>query len=146
MADDVPDGSQFSGFRGIGEGDPTLARAHRGAPAGPGRASNGRARVPGQAGAEVVADGEADNGGETAAMTPNPLPELDLSRLSDRARDLAGRPAGQAPDIADHPLLRGLLRELPPRGTPLPPGWLERWFAATRSVLELIYAEPPRGS
>jgi hypothetical protein len=41
--------------------------------------------------------------------------------------------------LADHPLLRGLLLELPPKGTTPPPGWLDRWFEATRSILELLY-------
>jgi hypothetical protein len=43
--------------------------------------------------------------------------------------------------LADHPLLRGLLLELPPRGSLPPPGWLDRWFEATRSILELLYVD-----
>lgn len=43
--------------------------------------------------------------------------------------------------LADHPLLRGLLLELPPKGTTPPPGWLDRWFEATRSILELLYVK-----
>jgi hypothetical protein len=48
--------------------------------------------------------------------------------------------------LADHPLLRGLLLELPPKGTMPPPGWLDRWFEAARSILELLYVQdsPPR--
>ncbi len=50
---------------------------------------------------------------------------------------------------ADHPLVRGLMMELPPRGTSMPSReWLDRWFEAARSILELIYtqdSEPPRG-
>ena len=46
-----------------------------------------------------------------------------------------------APSIADHPLLRGLLLELPPRGTMPAPGWLDRWFEAARSILELLYVQ-----
>ncbi|WP_018349072.1 hypothetical protein [Longispora albida] len=44
--------------------------------------------------------------------------------------------------LADHPLLRGLLMELPPRGGQ-PPSveWLDRWFEATRSILELLYSQ-----
>jgi hypothetical protein len=43
--------------------------------------------------------------------------------------------------IADHPLLRGLLLELPPKGTVPAPGWLDRWFEAARSILELLYLQ-----
>ena len=43
--------------------------------------------------------------------------------------------------LADHPLLRGLLLELPPKGTVPPPGWLDRWFEAARCILELLYAQ-----
>ncbi len=43
--------------------------------------------------------------------------------------------------LADHPLLRGLLLELPPKGTVPAPGWLDRWFEAARSILELLYVQ-----
>jgi hypothetical protein len=52
------------------------------------------------------------------------------------AEDWLDTPTGV---LADHPLLRGLLLELPPKGTTPPPGWLDRWFEATRSILELLY-------
>ena len=43
---------------------------------------------------------------------------------------------------ADHPLVRGLMLELPPRGSAMPSReWLDRWFEATRSILELIYTQ-----
>jgi hypothetical protein len=46
--------------------------------------------------------------------------------------------------LADHPLLRGLLLELPPKGI-MPTGeWLDRWFEAARSILELLYAQHVR--
>jgi hypothetical protein len=48
---------------------------------------------------------------------------------------------GPAGTLADHPLLRGLLLELPPKGTVPPPGWLDRWFEAARSILELLYLQ-----
>jgi hypothetical protein len=48
--------------------------------------------------------------------------------------------------LADHPLLRGLLLELPPKGTVPAPGWLDRWFDAARSILELIYVQSAGGS
>jgi hypothetical protein len=40
---------------------------------------------------------------------------------------------------ADHPLLRGLLLELPPKGSAPSPEWLNRWFEAARAILELLY-------
>ena len=43
--------------------------------------------------------------------------------------------------MADHPLLRGLLLELPARGTLPPSDWLDRWFEAARSILELLYVQ-----
>jgi len=48
---------------------------------------------------------------------------------------------GPTGTMADHPLLRGLLMELPPRGSVPQPGWLDRWFEAVRSILELIYMQ-----
>jgi hypothetical protein len=42
--------------------------------------------------------------------------------------------------LADHPLLRGLLLELPPKGSIPQKDWLDRWFEAARSILELLYA------
>ena len=47
--------------------------------------------------------------------------------------------------LADHPLLRGLLLELPARGTVPAPGWLDRWFEAARSILELLYEQQAAG-
>jgi len=43
--------------------------------------------------------------------------------------------------LADHPLLRGLLLELPPKGTVPAADWLDRWFDAARSILELLYMQ-----
>jgi hypothetical protein len=43
--------------------------------------------------------------------------------------------------MVDHPLLRGLLMELPPKGAMPSQEWLDRWFEATRSILELIYSQ-----
>lgn len=66
------------------------------------------------------------------------LPSLDLEGPA--APDL-GPGWLDSPDgsMAEHPLLRGLLMELPPRGQAPTPEWLERWFEATRSILELLY-------
>jgi hypothetical protein len=70
------------------------------------------------------------------------LPSLDLPGLTEPVF-----PAGSWPDaassqsMADHPLLRGLLMELPARGTLPPSDWLDRWFEAARSILELLYVQ-----
>jgi hypothetical protein len=42
--------------------------------------------------------------------------------------------------LADHPLLRGLLLALPPKGSAPSPEFLNRWFEAARAILELLYA------
>ncbi|GGJ88599.1 hypothetical protein GCM10010123_17770 [Pilimelia anulata] len=144
-AESFPDaaGNQFNGFRGIGEPDSAVPGLPlRGGNATVGRMNNGRARVPGQLG---PGDGFGHPGPDPAepALSPGPLPELDPVRLGDPGLDLAGAFGDQGHAVADHPLLRGLLLELPPKGTQLPPGWLDRWFAATRSILELLYAQDP---
>jgi hypothetical protein len=56
-----------------------------------------------------------------------------------------GKPGGET--VAEHPLLRGLLMELPVKGSAMPSReWLDRWFEATRSILELLYvSERPPG-
>ncbi|MGC9666947.1 hypothetical protein ACNTMW_10385 [Planosporangium sp. 12N6] len=62
--------------------------------------------------------------------------ELDDPGYSaDRWFDAAAEP------LADHPLLRGLLLELPPKGSMPTQEWLDRWFEAARSILELLYAQ-----
>lgn len=67
---------------------------------------------------------------------------------SHRARDassveeLAAR-ATADPEIAAHPLVQGLLLELPARGGRVPDGWLDHWLEAARAVLELLYAQHP---
>jgi hypothetical protein len=43
--------------------------------------------------------------------------------------------------MADHPLLRGLLMELPAKGSMPDEEWLDRWFDAARSILDLLYAQ-----
>jgi len=48
---------------------------------------------------------------------------------------------GPPPSMADHPLLRGLLLELPARGAIPAADWLDRWFEAARSILELLYVQ-----
>jgi hypothetical protein len=65
----------------------------------------------------------------------------DLSGLTEPVFPPAAWLDGPAGTLADHPLLRGLLLELPPKGTVPPPGWLDRWFEAARSILELLYVQ-----
>ncbi|GAA1801875.1 hypothetical protein HC028_07880 [Planosporangium flavigriseum] len=64
-------------------------------------------------------------------------PKLDESIFSlDKWKDTV---SGES--LTDHPLLRGLLMELPPKGSTPPQEWLDRWFEAARSILELLYAQ-----
>lgn len=46
--------------------------------------------------------------------------------------------------LVDHPMLRGLLMELPPKGAVPEPEYLDRWFEAARSILDLLYAMSAR--
>jgi hypothetical protein len=82
----------------------------------------------------------------TGALDRAPsLPSLDLQGLTEPVFPPAGwmeaNARQQASSMADHPLLRGLLLELPPRGTIPDAGWLDRWFEAARSILELLYVQ-----
>jgi hypothetical protein len=83
------------------------------------------------------------------------LPSLDLHGLTEpvfSATSWNDSPPAQSPvaqlppasSMADHPLLRGLLMELPARGTMPPSDWLDRWFEAARSILELLYVQESR--
>ncbi|MEV0896954.1 hypothetical protein [Actinoplanes sp. NPDC049802] len=70
------------------------------------------------------------------------LPSLDLQGLSEPVFPSgAWSDASSSQSMADHPLLRGLLMELPARGTLPPSEWLDRWFEAARSILELLYVQ-----
>lgn len=70
------------------------------------------------------------------------LPSLDMQGLSDPFGSSSWNDSGSTgQSMADHPLLRGLLMELPARGTLPPSDWLDRWFEATRSILELLYQQ-----
>jgi hypothetical protein len=69
----------------------------------------------------------------TAASLP-PVPAALTSPEHDWFRERAGG------SPADHPLMRGLLLELPPRGAALDPAWLDQWMEAARATLGLIYA------
>ncbi|GLY99208.1 hypothetical protein [Actinoplanes sp. NBRC 103695] len=77
------------------------------------------------------------------------LPSLDLQGLTEPVfspGSWSDTPAltATASSMADHPLLRGLLLELPARGTLPPSEWLDRWFEAARSILELLYVQEAR--
>jgi hypothetical protein len=83
------------------------------------------------------------------------LPSLDMHGLSEPvfsstswADTTPAAPSSLAAQasMADHPLLRGLLLELPARGTMPPSDWLDRWFEAARSILELLYVQEARKS
>ncbi|MFI7596386.1 hypothetical protein [Actinoplanes sp. NPDC049681] len=70
------------------------------------------------------------------------LPSLDMQGLTEPVFPPGGWvDAAPSQSMADHPLLRGLLLELPARGTLPPSEWLDRWFEAARSILELLYVQ-----
>jgi hypothetical protein len=108
-----------------------------------GDSAHGLSRRATRGGAGPVAPVElpAPTGGSTAASLP-PVPAAVPGAEHDWFRErAAGTPA-------DHPLMRGLLLELPPRTGALDPAWLEQWLEAARATLGLIYARsdgpPPR--
>ncbi|GLY07283.1 MULTISPECIES: hypothetical protein [Actinoplanes] len=69
------------------------------------------------------------------------LPSLDLQGLTEPVFSSSSWESSPSQSMADHPLLRGLLQELPPRGTLPQSDWFDRWFEAARSILELIYTQ-----
>ncbi|MFG1916192.1 hypothetical protein [Micromonospora sp. NPDC048898] len=94
---------------------------------------------------EVVSTDQEMNGRDGSASDsadiPLSLPSLDPNPLVEPSFPPTGWPMEPSGSLADHPLLRGLLLELPPRGSVPPPGWLDRWFEATRAILELLYVQ-----
>jgi hypothetical protein len=89
---------------------------------------------------DTPVDGDQRNGASYDAVSDKPrLPSLDLEPPPEPDFSTGGWLDPPTGGLADHPLLRGLLLELPPKGTTPPPGWLDRWFEATRSILELLY-------
>ena len=86
-----------------------------------------------------VAEREEASAPEQAG--PLTLPSLDPNPLPEPSYAPRGWSAEPAESLVDHPLLRGLLMELPPKGSVPPPGWLDRWFEATRAILELLYVQ-----
>ena len=83
----------------------------------------------------------------SSSLAAPKLSDSTLSDLGSLSEPMFGRdtwldaPSGS---MADHPLLRGLLLELPPKGTMPQQEWLDRWFEAARSILELIYSQEAR--
>ncbi|MEU4643163.1 hypothetical protein [Micromonospora sp. NPDC023814] len=95
---------------------------------------------------EVVSTDTEVGGREATTATPEQagplsLPSLDPNPLTEPSFPPGGWSMEPAESLADHPLLRGLLMELPPKGSVPPPGWLDRWFEATRAILELLYVQ-----
>jgi hypothetical protein len=104
-----------------------------------------------------AADGNQRNGNVTpmdrlggGLDSPNPigsslkapkLVEPELDSLGESAFGGQGWLGGPNGSMADHPLLRGLLLELPPKGSVPSQDWLDRWFEAARSILELLYSQ-----
>ncbi|HEX5202625.1 hypothetical protein ACFQS1_32040 [Paractinoplanes rhizophilus] len=83
----------------------------------------------------------------TGALDRAPkLPSLDLQGLAEPVFPSSGWPDSGSQSMADHPLLRGLLLELPSRGSLPPSDWLDRWFEAARSILELLYVQEAKKS
>lgn len=70
---------------------------------------------------------------------PGSLQALALDGFSDQSFAPPSWLDVPSESLVDHPMLRGLLLELPPRGAAPSPEWLNRWFEATRAVLDLIY-------
>jgi hypothetical protein len=68
-----------------------------------------------------------------------PVPSLVLEGFEEPTFDSAKWLDGQTGSLVDHPLMRGLLLELPPKGAQPSPEWMNRWFEAARAVLDLIY-------
>jgi hypothetical protein len=107
------------------------------------RQSRRDASISAEGGDELVTRGGAQTLEPTGVLDRAPsLPSLDLHGLSEPVFSAGWMEAGaNAQSMADHPLLRGLLLELPPRGTLPAAGWLDRWFEAARSILELLYVQ-----
>jgi hypothetical protein len=105
-------------------------------------------RSGGSSGLPTRSPGRSHSIEPTSALDRAPkLPSLDLPGLSESVFPSSGWPdSSSSQSMADHPLLRGLLMELPARGTLPPSDWLDRWFEAARSILELLYVQEARKS
>lgn len=100
--------------------------------------------IPAAAGPADLPDERAGSLG-SVMDTPLPTqPTMSLGEL-DKLAEPVFPPTGwmdmASGALADHPLLRGLLLELPPKGVMPSAAWLDRWFEATRSILELLYVQ-----
>jgi hypothetical protein len=86
---------------------------------------------------------DSSSAGADQAPAPLSLPSLDPNPLTEPSFPPSGWTLESTANesLVDHPLLRGLLLELPPKGSVPPPGWLDRWFEATRAILELLYVQ-----
>ncbi|MEU5551636.1 MULTISPECIES: hypothetical protein [unclassified Micromonospora] len=93
---------------------------------------------------EVPPDGDRggrDVRGVAESVQSQHAPSLDPNPLTEASFPPPGWPMAENPSLVDHPLMHGLMMELPPRGSVPPPGWLDRWFEATRAILELLYVQ-----
>jgi hypothetical protein len=83
----------------------------------------------------------------SASVLDGPLPSApsmslgELDELAEPVYPAGDWMAGPSGSLADHPLLRGLLLELPAKGAMPTADWLDRWFEAARSILELLYVQ-----
>ena len=78
------------------------------------------------------------------SVLDSPVPAMslaDLDSLTEPSFPPGGWTESSTGSLVDHPLLRGLLMELPPKGAMPPADWLDRWFEAARSILELLYQQ-----
>jgi hypothetical protein len=100
---------------------------------------------------DLSADAAGRNGGTrsraqqrppvSAAATLPPVPSIPAPPAIPAATSTDHewfRPQAGSP--AEHPLIRGLMLELPPRTGSLDKAWLDQWLEAARATLELIYA------
>jgi len=104
----------------------------------------GPRREPGSVPGDHGSDLAPRNGSSGGSMLDTPVPAMSLRDLDSLAEPVfppTGWLDSSSPTLADHPLLRGLLLELPPKGTMPPADWLDRWFEAARSILELLYMQ-----
>ncbi|ASW52980.1 hypothetical protein [Plantactinospora sp. KBS50] len=88
--------------------------------------------------APLPTEGTARDGG--GPPEPAAIPSLSMAGLSEPVFEPADW-TGNGEPLLEHPLLRGLLMELPPKGSGPSPEWLDRWFEATRAILDLLYSQ-----
>jgi len=114
---------------------------------------SGRREIGGLPGEPIDHDAPR-NGSNLSSVMERPLPTqpsmslTEVTALTEPVFSPGGwldmEPVEEPPGepVAEHPLLRGLLMELPVKGSVMPTReWLDRWFEATRSILELLYEQ-----